>query len=132
MFTLRRQKCYSKGSPDHTQAMRVKTVCDLFNSEFTQQDAKRVTVTVKNVTGLLLAYFVGNSLNINVFCSSTKRSVGRNVKFGEEEKRRFCLNHAKPLKSPHPSLWTIQSCFLSSNWFFECAHPFIDKPMVKN
>ena len=74
MFTLRRQKFYSKGSPDHTQAMKVKTVCDLFNSEFTQQDAKRVTV--KNVTGLLLACFVGNSLNINVFfCSSTKRSV---------------------------------------------------------
>ena len=93
---------------------------------------KRVTVPVKNVTGLLLACFVGNSLNINVFCSSTKRSVWTNVKFGEEEKRRFCLNHAKPLKSPHSSLRTSQSCFLSSNWFFECAHPFIDAPMVKN
>ena len=49
------------------------------NSEFTQQDgrkkrtAKRLSVT--NVTGLLLACFVGNSLNISVFCSSTKRSV---------------------------------------------------------
>ena len=74
MFTLRRQKCYSKGSPDHTQAMKVKTVCDLFNSEFTQQDAKRVTVTVKNVTGLLLACFVLFCV-FNVFCSSTKRSV---------------------------------------------------------
>ena len=48
-------------------------------SELTQQDdrkkrmAKRLSVT--NVTGLLLACFVGNSLNIDVFCSSTKRSV---------------------------------------------------------
>ena len=40
MFTLRRQEWYSKGSLDHTQAMKVKTVCDLFNSEFTQQDGK--------------------------------------------------------------------------------------------
>ena len=80
---------------------------------------------MKKVKGLLPACVVGNSLNINVVCSSTKRSVWRNVKFGEEEKRRFCLNHAKPLKSPHSSLWTSQSCFLSSNWFFECAHPFI-------
>ena len=49
------------------------------NSEFTQQDgrkkrtAKRLSVT--NVTGLLLACFVGNSLNIDVFCSSSKRYV---------------------------------------------------------
>ena len=50
-------------------------------SEFRQKDgrkkrtAKRLSVT--NVTGLLLACFVGNSLNIDVFffCSSTKRSV---------------------------------------------------------
>ena len=56
------------------------------NSEFTQQDgrkkrtAKRLSVT--NVTGLLLACFVANSLKINVSYSSTKRSVQRNVKFG--------------------------------------------------
>ena len=49
------------------------------NGEFTQQDgrkkrtAKRLSVT--NVTGILLACFVGNSLNIVVFSSSTKRSV---------------------------------------------------------
>ena len=36
------------------------------------------------------------------------------MKFGEEEKRRFCLNHVKPLKSPNPSLWTSQSCFSSA------------------
>ena len=35
--------------------------------------AKRSSVT--NVTGLLLARFVGNSLNIDVFCSSSKRYV---------------------------------------------------------
>ena len=29
-----------------------------------------------------------------------------------------------------PNSWTSQSCFLSSNWFYECVHPFIDKPMV--
>ena len=34
------------------------------------------------MTGLLLACFVGNSLNIDILCSSTKRSVLGNVKFG--------------------------------------------------
>ena len=34
-----------------------------------------------NVTRLLLACFVGKSLNIDAFCSCTKRSVQRNVKF---------------------------------------------------
>ena len=29
-----------------------------------------------------------------------------------------------------PNFWTGQSRFLSSNCFFECEHPFIDKPMV--
>ena len=40
----------------------------------------------------------------------------------EGEKRRLCLNRVKPL--------TSQSCFLSSNWFFECEHPFIDRTKV--
>ena len=40
----------------------------------------------------------------------------------EEEKRRLCLNRVKPL--------TSQSCFLSSNCFFECEHPFIDRTKV--
>ena len=125
------KKCYSKGSLDQTQATKVKIVCDLFNSEFTQQDGK--TLDWKTWRGYYLRVLSGIHLTLMFFfCSSTKRSVWRNVKFGEEEKRRFCLNHAKPLKSPHPSLWTIQSCFLSWNWFFECAHPFLDKPMVKN
>ena len=34
------------------------------------------------MTGLLLACFVGNSLNTDILCSSTKRSVFGNVKFG--------------------------------------------------
>ena len=48
------------------------------SSEFTQQEgrkkrtAKRLSVT--NVTALFLACFVGNSLNTDVFCSSTKIS----------------------------------------------------------
>ena len=25
----------------------------------------------------------------------------------------------------NPNFWTRQSCFFSSDWFFECAHPFI-------
>ena len=29
-----------------------------------------------------------------------------------------------------PNFWTSQSCSLSSNWFFECENPLIDKPMV--
>ena len=48
----------------------------------------------------------------------------------------FCLRWKgdstwlKPLRSPQPKFWTSQSRSLSSNWFFECEHPFIDKPMV--
>ena len=30
----------------------------------------------------------------------------------------------------NPNFWTSQSRFLSSNWFLECEHLFIDKPMV--
>ena len=41
------------------------------NSEFTQQDEKKKRrpkrLSVTNVTGLLLACFVGNSLKIDVF-----------------------------------------------------------------
>ena len=53
--------------------------------EFTQQDGRKKRTAnrlcVTNVAGLLLACFVGNSLNIVVLSSSTKRSVERNVKF---------------------------------------------------
>ena len=51
-----------------------------------------------------------------------------------EEKRRLCLNHVKPLKSPQLkhmdlsiSLSLVKPFFF---FFFECVHPFIDKPMV--
>ena len=125
------KKVNQKAAPTTPRQWKLKL--SVISSIMSLRNRTAERLTVKNVTGLLLACFVGNSLNINVFfCSSTKRSVWRNVKFGEEEKRRFCLNHVKPLKSPHPSLWTSQSYFNSSNWFFECEHPFIDKPMVKN
>ena len=48
----------------------------------------------------------------------------------EEEKRRFCLNHIKPLSHWNMNFWTNHSCFLMSNWFSACQHPFIDKSMV--
>ena len=50
--------------------------------------------------------------------------------FSEEDKRRLCQNCVKPLRWPQPNFWTSQSCFLSSNWFFECGHLLIDKPSV--
>ena len=75
------------------------------NSEFTQQKrtAKRLSVT--NVTGLLLACFVANSLKIDVSFSSTKRSVQRNVKFdGSKAKAKLLsrLSHkvCRRLSSP--------------------------------
>ena len=43
----------------------------------------------------------------------------------------LCLNRGNPLKSPQP-ISTRQFCFLSSTGFFECEHPFTDKPMVIN
>lgn len=45
-------------------------------------------------------------------------------------KRGGSLNRVKPLKSPQPELLDKTSCFLSSTWFFQCEHPFIDKSMV--
>ena len=45
-----------------------------------KRTGKRLSVT--NVTRLSLACFVRNPLNIDVFCSPTKRSVKRYVKFG--------------------------------------------------
>ena len=57
------------------------------------------------MTGLLLACFVGNSLNIDILCSSTKRSVLGNVKFGGrffQAKLLSCLSHkvCRRLSSP--------------------------------
>ena len=49
----------------------------------------------------------------------------------EKEKRKFYLNHIQPLSHCSPNFWTNQSCFLMSNWFSVCQHPFIDKSMVK-
>jgi len=64
----------------------VKRLQSLYISEFTQQDGRKKRTakhfSVTNVTGILLACFVANSLNIDVSYSSTKRSVQRNVKFG--------------------------------------------------
>ena len=57
-------------------------------SEFTQQDGKKTRTAyplcVTNVTRPLLACFVVNFTNINVFWSFTKRSVEKKVKFGEK------------------------------------------------
>ena len=55
------------------------------------------------MTGLLLACFVGNSLNIDVSCTSTKRLVQRNVKFcGSKAKLLSRLSHkvCRRLSSP--------------------------------
>ena len=38
--------------------------------------------------------------------------------------RRAERNHRRP------NFWTSESCFLLSNWFFECKHLLLDKPMV--
>ena len=48
----------------------------------------------------------------------------------EEENRRFCLNHIKPLSHCSPNIWINQSCFLMSNWFSASQHLFTDKAMV--
>lgn len=48
----------------------------------------------------------------------------------EEENRRLCLNHIKPLSHCSPNIWINQSCFLMSNWFSASQHPFTDEAMV--
>ena len=50
--------------------------------------------------------------------------------FNEEEKKRLCLNRVTSLQPRSPNLWTSQSCFLSSNWFFQFEHSFNDIVMV--
>ena len=49
----------------------------------------------------------------------------------EEEKRKLCLNHVKPLRSLHPELLdkTILFCVVKLV-FFGCEHPSIFKPLV--
>ena len=96
-------------------------------SEFTQQNgrkkrtAKRLSVT--NMTGLLLSCFVGNSLNIDVFCSSTKRSVWRNVKFGRRFFQtklfsRLTHNVCRRLSSLSSLFtWDVQVCCWSISFF---------------
>ena len=71
------------------------------NSEFTQQDGRRKKMAkclrVTNVTGCYSRYkFVRNFLNTDVLCSSTKRSVFGNAKFGGrlfQTKSLSCLSH---------------------------------------
>ena len=47
----------------------------------------------------------------------------------EREKRRLCLNRINHLKSLKPKFLHWKIFFISSNWFFESEHPFIDKSM---
>ena len=42
----------------------------------------------------------------------------------EKEETRIYLNGVNPL---NPDFIKSESCFLSSNWFFDCRHSFIDK-----
>ena len=60
-------------------------------------------------------------------CCAPQAAEPSSVFSREEEKRRFCLNHVRPLKSPKPNFWARQACTLSSIWFSECEHSFIDK-----
>ena len=43
-----------------------------------------------------------------------------------KEEKRIYLNRVNPLS---PIICTGQSCFLSSNWFFDCKRLFIDKQL---
>ena len=50
--------------------------------------------------------------------------------FSEEEKRSFCLNRVKPLRSPQPELLYKSILFFRETISFsEREHPFIDKLM---
>ena len=45
----------------------------------------------------------------------------------DKEEKRIYLNRVNPL---NPNFWTSQTCFLSSNWFFDCMRLFIDKQVI--
>ena len=107
------------------EVLRQGCVAQFVISEFTQEDgrkkrtAKRLSVT--NVTGLLLACFVANSLKIDVSYSSTKRSVQRNVKFsGSKAKAKLLsrLSHKVCRRLSSPVLlrkFTIITNYVSSS-----------------
>ena len=61
---------------------------------------------------------------------ASQHSASR-ASLAEEEKRKLCLNHVKPLRSLHPELLdkTILLCVVKLV-FFECEHPSIFKLMV--
>ena len=63
-------------------------------------------------------------------CCAPQAAEPSSVFSREEEKRRFCLNQVRPLKSPKPNFWASQACTLLSIWFSKCEHSFIDKLIV--
>ena len=69
-------------------------------------------------------------MNNTVLCCCTLQEEPPFVFSSEEEKRRFSLNTVKLSTSPKAERWTSQPCFPVLNWFYECEHRFVNKPMV--
>ena len=58
---------------------------------------------------------------------TTLRAESLFVFLNEKEKKRLHLNHIKPLSSR-----VVNLVFPLQTGFFECEHPFIDKPLAIN
>ena len=58
---------------------------------------------------------------------TTLRAESHFVFLNEKEKKRLHLNHIKPLSSR-----VVNLVFPLQTGFFECEHPFIDKPLAIN
>ena len=77
--------------------------------------------------------------NLTVQSTGTRRGNGGGIQIPETQLQALPPFSAPPpehprhlaRKLPQPELLDYsQPCFLSSNWFFECEHPFIDKPFI--
>ena len=86
------------------------------NSLVSLRDRTAKRLKAANVTGLLLACFVGNSLNINFFLLFCKKICFRNVKFGKrffQKKLLSRLSHKVCRRLSSPVLLRTVSCISS-------------------
>ena len=81
------------------------------NSLVSLRDRTAKRLKAANVTGLLLACFVGNSLNIIFFCSSTKRSV---LEMWSLAKGFFKKNYCHACHTRFAVVFPLPSCCVSS------------------
>ena len=82
---------------------------------------------MKNIVQLIVQFGSVNSRNLSLLTELITKTIKRTDLSAEENWPQDLWSHRTS------NFWICQSCFLSSNWYSECEHPFqteIDKLMV--